>query len=172
MKTRLLTCCLGSIINLAESFSIKCQNYILKILETCGRFLHKNKNSVDRFAFAVNFIKKKRITTMMCDQMDVSIMNAIHYSFQSKLDMNNKKNDPYMDYLEYLLLKIDKDNFQDIKKSFFRLPLNFLQDKIVLKFCEIIPQFSNQQVKLLVIPHFDLTQRNDKTSSSYCHKIS
>lgn len=93
----------------------------------------------------VNGIKKKRLTMMISEQMDVSIINAIHFSLQSKFEPV-KKNDPYVEYIQFLLLKMSKNNFEEIKNSFLKLPLDHLQDKIVQKCLELISDFSNEQV--------------------------
>ena len=82
---------------------------------------------------------------MISEQMDVSIINAIHFSLQSEFEPV-KKNDSYVEYIQFLLLKMSKNNFEEIKNSFLKLPLDHLQDKIVQKCLELISDFSNEQV--------------------------
>ena len=83
---------------------------------------------------------------MLSEQMDVSISNAIHHCLSTKTEVDTKF-DPMSEYIRYLLLKINKDNYEDIKLSFFRLPIRNLEDKIIIKFHELVFQFSNEQVQ-------------------------
>ena len=85
---------------------------------------------------------------IVAEQMDIALMNAIHYGLSLNIDTGVVKNtrNPILDYAEYLLLRMTQANFEETKKSFFRLPLQHLQEPLSQLLLETLLQMSVEQV--------------------------
>lgn len=96
----------------------------------------------------MNCIKRKRVTMIVTEQMDVAILNAIHYALasSSSVAVVQASKEPLLDYAEFLLLRMTPESFDQIKRCFTRLPLSHLQEKLADKMIETLPQMAVEQV--------------------------
>lgn len=85
---------------------------------------------------------------MISEQMDVAILNSIHFALSKDggLSASPAKLDPLMDYVEFLLFRLNPKNFEETKKCFQRLPLGHLEESLPRKMLEMLPQLSIDQV--------------------------
>lgn len=85
---------------------------------------------------------------MISEQMDVAIMNAIHFALSKDGGPGavGLKSDPLLDYAEFLLFRLSPQTFEDTKRSFMMLPLRHMEASLAGRMLDTLPQLSVEQV--------------------------